>query len=178
LCQIASLDAGGQVSKQYPLQELPVVGGDKSFERLCTASDENGYHVYFRGESVNIYEVTTDKNTLKSTLRLLYAIPEEEEIIGGLELENKALILSRERISKKECRLNVYTRGEQGLDRKIFGGLPEYFAGRKYEPLLVRKDADLWPDKAINPDKIFADQGKIYVVRDKTPNVFSSDKPV
>ncbi|MFM8487214.1 MAG: hypothetical protein ACKOCH_12840, partial [Bacteroidota bacterium] len=33
LCQIASLDAGGQVSKQYPLQELPVVGGDKSFER-------------------------------------------------------------------------------------------------------------------------------------------------
>jgi hypothetical protein len=69
--------------KQYPLQELPVVGGNKSFERLCTASDENGYHVYFRGNSVNIYEVTTDKNTLKSTLRLLYAIPEEEEIIGG-----------------------------------------------------------------------------------------------
>lgn len=83
LCQTVQLDARGQVLQQYPVQELPVIGGDKSFERLCTASDENGYHVYFRGESVNIYEVSTDRNTLKSTLRLLYAIPDAEEVIGG-----------------------------------------------------------------------------------------------
>lgn len=56
--------------------------------------------------------------------------------------------------------------------------MPEYFAGKRYEPLLVRKDADLWPDKAINPDKIFADQGKLYLVQDKNPNVYSSNKPV
>lgn len=178
LCQIAQLDAQGQVSKQYPVQELPVVGGDKSFERLCSTSDENGYYVYFRGESVNIYEVSTDRKTLKSTLRLLHAIPEEEEIIGGIEMADKALILSRERISKKDCKLHVYTRAVQGLERRTFAGIPEYFAARKYEPLLVRKDSDLWPDKAINPDKIFADQGKLYLVRDKSPNVFSSDKPV
>ncbi|MEN9413815.1 MAG: hypothetical protein RLZ62_119 [Bacteroidota bacterium] len=178
LCQIAQLDAQGQLSKQYPVQELPVVGGDKSFERLCSTSDENGYHVYFRGESVNIYEVSTDRKTLKSTLRLLHAIPEEEEIIGGIEMADKALILSRERISKKDCKLHVYTRAVQGLERRTFAGIPEYFAARKYEPLLVRKDSDLWPDKAINPDKIFADQGKLYLVRDKSPNVFSSDKPV
>ncbi|MFN7265997.1 MAG: hypothetical protein ACK5VB_00750 [Bacteroidota bacterium] len=178
LCQIAQLDAQGQVSKQYPVQELPVVGGDKSFERLCSTSDENGYRVYFRGESVNIYEVSTDRKTLKSTLRLLHAIPEEEEIIGGIEMADKALILSRERISKKDCKLHVYTRAVQGLERRTFAGIPEYFAARKYEPLLVRKDSDLWPDKAINPDKIFADQGKLYLVRDKSPNVFSSDKPV
>lgn len=178
LCQIAQMDAQGQVSKQYPVQELPVVGGDKSFERLCSTSDENGYYVYFRGESVNIYEVSTDRKTLKSTLRLLHAIPEEEEIIGGIEMADKALILSRERISKKDCKLHVYTRAVQGLERRTFAGIPEYFAARKYEPLLVRKDSDLWPDKAINPDKIFADQGKLYLVRDKSPNVFSSDKPV
>ena len=178
LCQIAQLDAQGQVSKQYPVQELPVVGGDKSFERLCSASDENGYHVYFLGESVNIYEVSTDRKTLKSTLRLLHAIPEEEEIIGGIEMADKALILSRERISKKDCKLHVYTRAGQSLERETFAGIPEYFAARKYEPLLVKKDSDLWPDKAINPDKIFADQGKLYLVRDKSPNVFSSDKPV
>lgn len=178
LCQTVQLDTRGQVSQQNPVQELPVIGGDKSFERLCAASDENGYHVYFRGESVNIYEVSTDRNTLKSTLRLLYAIPEEEEIIGGMELADKALILSRERISKKECRLHVYTRGGQGLERKTFDRLPEYFAGKRYEPLLVRKDADLWPDKATNPDKIFADNGKLYLVQDKNPNVFSSSKPI
>lgn len=178
VCQIAQLDPQGQISKQHPVQELPVIGGDKSFERLCAVSDENGYHVYFKGESVNIYEVSTDRNTLKSTLRLLHAIPEQEEVIGGIEMADKALILSRERISKKDCRLHVYTRAGQGLERKTFTGMPEYFSAKKYDPLLVKKDSDLWPDKAINPDKIFADQGKLYFVRDKSPSVFSSDKPV
>lgn len=178
LCQIAQLDAQGQVSQLLPIQELPVTGGDKSFERLCSGYDTEGYRVYLRGESVNIYEITTDRSSLKSRLRLIHTIPEEEEVIGGVEMEGKALILSRERISKKECKLHVYTLSGQGLERSTFAGLPEYFAAKRYDPLLVRNDADVWPDKAINPDKIFADNGKIYLVQDKNPNVFSSNKPV
>jgi len=177
LCQIAQLDARGQVSQLLPVRELPVIGGDKSFERLCSGYDSEGYRVYLRGESVNIYEITTDRNTLRSTLRLVHAISEEEEIIGGMEMEGEALILTRERISKKECKLHIYTPSSQGLERRTFTGLPEYFAVKRYDPLIVRKDADIWPDKAVNPDKIFTDGGKLYLVNDKNPNIFSSDKP-
>ena len=133
------------------------------------------YALFKVGER-SIYQVNIDPVSYKISAQAIGELNAREHLLGGFTLRNSTVILTRGPASEDPRSLNVYQLKGDSFNKTTFHkDLPDFFSRSYYNPLLVQNGADMWPNKAVHPDKIMADGDQIYILQDKTPNIYAQD---
>lgn len=175
--QVAVVDASSELLALDSVTAiLAAQPGDKNLTPLCLFADATTQYALFKAGDRNIYQVHIDPVSRQVRAQVIGQLDAREQLLGGLTLRQGAAILTRSGSGDNPRSLNIYQPEGGALKKSSFQkGMPDFFNRSNYTPLMVQPGADMWPNKAVHPDKIIADGHKIYLLYDKTPNIYSKD---